>query len=92
MSSDVSIVDKSACYTHLSFGERVIIQTLKDQGKSQHQIAKYLNRSQSTVSRELRRNQPPKNNVAYKEHCHPSADQKPGVPAPPGADAFVIKN
>ena len=86
--SNVSIID--VCYTHLSYTERVIIQTLKDEGKSLRQIAKCLNRSHSTISGELRRNQSPKNNVASK-HRHPGADPKPGVPAPPGADAYKGK-
>ena len=65
MSTNVSVVYKSACYTHLSFEERIIIETLSKEGKTQKYIADKLKRDQSTISRELRRNQPPKNKVSY---------------------------
>ncbi|AUJ23242.1 hypothetical protein A21D_00127 [Virgibacillus dokdonensis] len=43
-------------YKHLTTFERARIETLKDQGISIRTIAKKLNRSPSTISRELKRN------------------------------------
>ena len=52
-------------YKHLSAEERDILAVLKSEGHSIRQIAKVLNRSPSTVSRELKRNAPP----VYKDYC-----------------------
>jgi IS30 family transposase len=46
-------------YKHLSIEERDILAVLKSQGHSIRQIAAVLNRSPSTLSRELTRNAPP---------------------------------
>jgi IS30 family transposase len=46
-------------YTHLINDERVRISIMKQEGLSVRQIAMKLNRSPSTISRELRRNQAP---------------------------------
>jgi IS30 family transposase len=42
-------------YTHLSFEERVIIQTLKNQGNSNRNIAKILRRAPQTINKEINR-------------------------------------
>lgn len=42
-------------YTHLTLGERARIQTLLESHCSLHQIAKYLHRAVSTISREIKR-------------------------------------
>ena len=42
-------------YTHLNLGERARIQTLLESHCSLHQIAKYLHRAVSTISREIKR-------------------------------------
>jgi IS30 family transposase len=44
-------------YTHLTEGERYQIDDLRREGFSQAAIAKQLNRSTATLSREIRRNQ-----------------------------------
>lgn len=46
-------------YTHLIYDERVQISVMKQEGLGIRQIARRLNRSASTVSRELRRNEAP---------------------------------
>ena len=43
-------------YHHLTYEERCRIYALKQRGDSQHQIAKHLRVSRSTISREIRRN------------------------------------
>lgn len=43
-------------YAHLSDGERRVIEKMKHDGYSQAEIARFLKRSDSTISRELRRN------------------------------------
>ncbi|PYF43103.1 IS30 family transposase [Metamycoplasma alkalescens] len=43
-------------YKHLSYDERVIIETLFEQGGTISHIARVLNRSKSTISREIKRN------------------------------------
>ena len=42
-------------YHHLTYEERCRIYALKQRGDSQHQIAKHLRVSRSTISREIRR-------------------------------------
>jgi IS30 family transposase len=55
-------------YKHLSIEERDILAVLKSQGHSIRQIAAVLNRSPSTVSRELTRNAPPVYTGYYLSH------------------------
>jgi len=58
-------------YSHLSLTERELISFYKAQGKSINDIGRLLNRSASTISRELNRNAPPihKNYyVGYRAH------------------------
>jgi IS30 family transposase len=43
-------------YTHFTLSERECLQELLKEGKNQSQIAKVLNRSRSSISRELKRN------------------------------------
>jgi hypothetical protein len=64
MSKSTTIPEK--CYTHLSLAEREEIAIAREQGQSLQSIANSLGRSPSTVSRELRRNSPPHNTVAYR--------------------------
>jgi transposase, IS30 family len=45
-------------FTHLSIDERSIMVSLLQQGASQKEIAKKINRSESTISREIKRNLP----------------------------------
>lgn len=45
-------------YTELSIEERVTVQVRRYHNLSQREIARVLGRSPSTISRELRRNQP----------------------------------
>ena len=47
---------RSQKYTHLSITERYYIAIELKKGVSQQKIAKSLNRSQSTISREIKRN------------------------------------
>lgn len=44
-------------YTHLSYEERVVIQVMRQQGKSIREVSRELSRDPSTISRELRRNE-----------------------------------
>jgi IS30 family transposase len=55
-------------YKHLSVEERDILAVLKSQGHSLRQIATVLNRSPSTLSRELKRNAPPVYTGYYLAH------------------------
>ena len=58
-------------YSHLSLTERELISFHKAQGKSINDIGRLLNRSGSTISRELKRNAPPVNKnyyVGYRAH------------------------
>lgn len=55
-------------YKHLSIEERDILAVLKSQGHSIRQIAAVLNRSPSTLSRELTRNAPPVYTGYYLSH------------------------
>jgi IS30 family transposase len=43
-------------YKHLSLDERVLLSFYKDQGLLQNEIARLMKRSESTISRELKRN------------------------------------
>ena len=43
-------------YTHFTLSERNCLQQLLKEGKSYREIAKILNRSPSTISREVKRN------------------------------------
>ncbi|WNY25207.1 IS30 family transposase IS4351 [Methanolapillus millepedarum] len=57
--------------------ERIQISIYSHSGKTQTEIAAALGRSQSTVSRELRRNQPPKNTVKYNaQKAHERSTQR----------------
>ena len=53
-------------YSHLNLEEREEIAILLEKGKKQYEIAKLLSRNPSTISRELQRNNPPKNTVMYR--------------------------
>jgi len=55
-------------YKHLSIEERDILAVLKSQGHSLRQIATVLNRSPSTLCRELKRNAPPVYTGYYLAH------------------------
>lgn len=55
-------------YKHLSIEERDILAVLKSQGNSLRQIATELNRSPSTLCRELKRNAPPVHTGYYLAH------------------------
>jgi len=55
-------------YTHLSAEERDTLAVLHGKGLSLHFIAKELNRSPSTLSRELKRNAPPVRTGYYLPH------------------------
>lgn len=55
-------------YNHLSIEERDILAVLKSQGNSLRQIATVLNRSPSTLCRELKRNAPPVHSGYYLAH------------------------
>jgi len=46
-------------FKHLTIEDRDLIAVMRSQGKSLHEIALKLNRSPSTISRELKRNAPP---------------------------------
>jgi IS30 family transposase len=54
------------CYTHLSLAEREEIAVALEQGRSLRSIAGSLNRSPSSISREIQRNAPPLNKVKYR--------------------------
>ncbi|MDR2943992.1 MAG: helix-turn-helix domain-containing protein [Methanosarcinales archaeon] len=58
-------VSEYKSYSHLSLNERIRIEIFSICEKTQSEIAAAIGRSQSTVSRELKRNQPPKNKVKY---------------------------
>ncbi len=55
-------------YKHLTVEERDILAVLKSQGQSLREIAKTLERSPSTLCRELKRNAPPVNTGYYLPH------------------------
>jgi len=55
-------------YRHLMLEDRIKIEILLSFGKTQIEIAAAVGCSQSTISRELKRNQPPKNKVDYNAH------------------------
>jgi len=55
-------------YNHLSLTERELISIFKGQGKSINEIGCLLNRSPSTISRELKRNTPPIHKNYYLGH------------------------
>lgn len=64
-------------YSHLTLNDRIRIETLTHLGISQTEIAAAVGCSQSTVSRELRRNQPPKNKVKYNaEKAHQRSSER----------------
>jgi IS30 family transposase len=54
------------CYTHLSPAEREEIAIALEQGQSLRSIAESLGRSPSSINREIKRNSPPLNKVAYR--------------------------
>ena len=53
-------------YSHLNLEEREEIAIWLENGKKQYEIAKLLCRNPGTISRELKRNSPPKNTVKYR--------------------------
>jgi len=59
---------KPKTYKHLSTDERDILAVLKSKGHSLRDIATILERSPSTLSRELKRNAPPVNTGYYLAH------------------------
>lgn len=59
-------------YKHLNADERDILTVLKNKGHSSREIAKVLNRSPSTISRELKRNAP----AIYKGYYLPHKAQQ----------------
>ncbi|MCL2550296.1 MAG: IS30 family transposase [Methanimicrococcus sp.] len=64
-------------YSHLTLKDRIKIEILSFLNKTQTEIAAAVGCSQSTVSRELRRNQPPKNKVKYNsEQAHNRSDER----------------
>lgn len=63
-------------YKHLSIEEREIIQTMWWERKSIRVIARVLNRSFSSISRELRRNFPPEHKVYTPRMAHERALKK----------------
>ncbi|MDR2178141.1 MAG: helix-turn-helix domain-containing protein [Treponema sp.] len=71
-------------YTHLSPAEREEIAIALEQGRSIRSIAESLDRSPSSVSREITRNSPPENQVKTGE-TGPSGGRKTGpAEATPG--------
>jgi len=55
-------------YKHLTNHERDLLSVLKSQGKSVREIARALQRSPATISRELKRNAPPVHIGYYLAH------------------------
>src|SRR3954465_7552865 len=68
--------------THLELEERERLAALKAEGLSLRSIARALGRAASTVSRERRRNAPPRGGhlPAYAEGCYLGRRQRPAVP------------
>lgn len=60
-------------YKHLSCEERDKLSVLRAKGKSLSQIAKLLGRDKGTLSRELKRNKTPINNVYFAHRAHQRA-------------------
>ena len=60
-------------YKHLTIEERETIQEMLWQNKSVRSIAKQLNRSSSSISREIKRNKPPQRNVYAPRLAHEKA-------------------
>jgi IS30 family transposase len=56
-------------YNHLTLAEREEISVGLAKGLTQKAIAAKLKRNPSSISRELKRNQPGKNKVVYRAHC-----------------------
>jgi IS30 family transposase len=56
-----SSTNQEKIYTHLSPAEREEIAIALEQGRSIRSIAESLGRSPSSVSREIKRNSPPRN-------------------------------
>src|ERR687883_305659 len=67
--------------THLELEERERLAALKAEGLSLRAIARALGRAASTVSRELRRNAPPKGGYlpVHAEGCYRERRQRPAV-------------
>jgi hypothetical protein len=61
-----SITNQEECYTHFTLAEREEIAIDRERGESMSFIAKSLNRSPSSVSREIRRNSPSLRIVRYR--------------------------
>jgi IS30 family transposase len=60
------ITNKGKCYTHFTLAEREEIAIGRERGESMSFIAKSLNRSPASVSREIRRNSPSCRAVRYR--------------------------
>jgi len=64
-------------YSHLSLAEREEIAIWLEKGMKQHEIAEMLQRSPSTISREIRRNNPSVRNVRYRANrAHLKAEER----------------
>jgi IS30 family transposase len=61
-----STTNQEKSYTRLSLAEREEIAVALEQGRSLRSIAESLDRSPSSVSREIKRNAPPANKVKYR--------------------------
>ena len=55
-------------YTQLSLDERILLSFYKEQGRLQNEIARLMKRSESTISRELKRNSNQNGYVAATAH------------------------
>ncbi|HEU0197668.1 MAG TPA: IS30 family transposase [Nevskiaceae bacterium] len=74
-------------YTHLSREERYQIQCLREGGWKLRELAKWMGRSASTLSRELRRNQQPERGYAYRDAEVRSVTRRHRTSAHPRIDA-----
>jgi len=63
-------------YNHLTLAERDIITTMLSEQKSLGEIAKSLNRSKSTISRELNRNSSPEYRLYLSHRAHARAEAR----------------
>jgi IS30 family transposase len=60
--------NKERTYSHLTIEEREELAIYLESGMKQREIAALLGRSPSTISREIKRNNPPINKVRYRAH------------------------
>ena len=63
-------------YSHLTLSERDVITTMLAQKKTLGEIAKALNRSKSTISRELQRNSSPEYKLYLSHRAHGRASER----------------